>query len=151
MGEGLVPFGSPFYFAALSALIFARAMDFLSTWIATPNLVLEANPIARKLGWRGGVLANFFLCLGFAVLPLPIFSLRRVLVLGTHGCYHRDGQRFGRGTQFSTRLVDALERRRELSRLVFGTTWGDASEPVSLLPDRPNRPHGPRGRRADSV
>ena len=29
-------------------------MDFLSTWVATPNLVLEGNPIAKKLGWRWG-------------------------------------------------------------------------------------------------
>ena len=33
-------------------------MDFLSTWIATPNLVLEGNPLAKKLGWKWGVLLN---------------------------------------------------------------------------------------------
>jgi len=45
-------------------------MDFLSTWVATPNLVLEANPIARKLGWKGGLLFNTLICLGFACWPL---------------------------------------------------------------------------------
>jgi hypothetical protein len=46
-------------------------MDFLSTWIATPNLVLEANPIARKLGWKGGIILNLILCVAFAFWPLP--------------------------------------------------------------------------------
>jgi len=33
-------------------------MDILSTWIATPNLVLEGNPIAKRLGWRWGIPLN---------------------------------------------------------------------------------------------
>src|SRR6266487_2210085 len=66
-----VPFGSADYFLLLGILCFARGMDFLSTWIATPNLVLEANPIARKLGWRGGVIVNAILCAVFALWPLP--------------------------------------------------------------------------------
>ena len=35
-------------------LLFARGMDFLSTWVATPHLVLEGNPIAKWLGWKWG-------------------------------------------------------------------------------------------------
>lgn len=69
--EGFIPFGSPLYLLLLSALILARGMDFLSTWVATPNLVLEANPIAKKLGWRGGLLTNGALVLIFAAWPLP--------------------------------------------------------------------------------
>lgn len=30
-----------------------------STWIATPNLTLEGNPLARRLGWRWGIPVNF--------------------------------------------------------------------------------------------
>ena len=71
MGEDFVPFGSPAYLAYLAVLIFARAMDFLSTWVATPNLVLEANPIARKMGWRFGLAFNALLCCAFALWPLP--------------------------------------------------------------------------------
>ncbi|MBN2505685.1 MAG: hypothetical protein JXQ71_03215 [Verrucomicrobia bacterium] len=66
-----VPFGSREYLTYLLLLLVARATDFLSTWIATPNLVLEANPIARKLGWRWGILLNLGLCGGFAAWPLP--------------------------------------------------------------------------------
>src|SRR4249920_104790 len=64
-------FGSPVYCLYLGILGFARGMDFLSTWIATPNLVLEANPIARKLGWKGGIILNIILCVAFAFWPLP--------------------------------------------------------------------------------
>ncbi len=54
-----------------AVLVVSRSMDFLSTWIATPNLLLEANPIAKKLGWKWGILINLVLCFGFAVWPLP--------------------------------------------------------------------------------
>ena len=69
--EDLVPFGSPAYCVFLAVLMFARGMDFLSTWIATPNLKLEANPIARRLGWKGGIVLNVVLCFVFALWPLP--------------------------------------------------------------------------------
>src|SRR5881396_3486570 len=77
-----VPFGGEAYAIFLVLLIFSRAMDFLSTWIATPNLVLEANPIARKLGWRWGIPVNLALCFGFACWPLTaiIISTTSVLV-----------------------------------------------------------------------
>jgi hypothetical protein len=71
IADEFVPFGSPVYLALLSALIFARSMDFLSTWVATPNLVLEANPLARKMGWRIGLLVNAVICVIFALWPLP--------------------------------------------------------------------------------
>jgi hypothetical protein len=66
-----VRFGSRDYSVLLLLLLFARAMDFLSTWVATPNLVLEANPLARKLGWTWGIPVNGVLCGLFAFWPLP--------------------------------------------------------------------------------
>jgi hypothetical protein len=69
--EDFIPFGGPLYFFLLAFLLFARGMDFLSTWVATPNLLLEANPIARRLGWRLGILVNLALCAVFASWPLP--------------------------------------------------------------------------------
>ncbi len=65
-----VPFASQAYFLFLSLLLFARGADFLSTWIATPNLILEANPIARRLRWKWGIPVNLALCAGFARWPL---------------------------------------------------------------------------------
>jgi len=52
-------------------LAVSRGMDFLSTWVATPNMVLEGNPIARRLGWKWGIPVNLALCIGFAFWPLP--------------------------------------------------------------------------------
>ena len=77
-----VPFGSEAYLIFLVLLVFSRGVDFLSTWVATPNLVLEANPIARRLGWRWGVPLNLAFCVGFAMWPLPavIISTTSVLV-----------------------------------------------------------------------
>jgi hypothetical protein len=75
MIDQLIPFGSRHYVALLALLILARGMDFLSTWVATPNLVLEANPVARKLGWKWGAALNLVVCAGFATWPLPALVL----------------------------------------------------------------------------
>ena len=76
-----VPFGSGGYFLMLALLLFARSMDFLSTWVATPNLVLEGNPLAKRLGWRWGIPLNLALCLGLAVWPLPAIVISTTSVL----------------------------------------------------------------------
>ncbi|EEF58999.1 hypothetical protein [Pedosphaera parvula] len=80
--DGTVPFGSPDYFIMLSLLAFSRAMDFLSTWVATPTLMLEGNPLAKKLGWRWGMLLNLVMCLSLAAWPLSaiVISTSSVLV-----------------------------------------------------------------------
>jgi hypothetical protein len=64
--EDTIPFGSREYFVFLGVLLLARGMDFLSTWVATPHLVLEANPIAKRLGWKWGIPVNLAVC---TVLP----------------------------------------------------------------------------------
>jgi hypothetical protein len=56
-------------------------MDFLSTWIATPNMVLEGNPIAKKLGWKWGIPLNLGLCVAFAFWPLPAIVISTTSVL----------------------------------------------------------------------
>jgi hypothetical protein len=62
-------FGSAQYFGYLGLVLFARAMDFFSTWIATPNLVLEGNPIAKFFGWRGGLVVNAIIAALIAAWP----------------------------------------------------------------------------------
>ena len=80
--EELVPFGSREYTLLFLLLFVSRGMDFLSTWVATPNMVLEGNPIAKKRGWKWGILFNVAFCLGFARWPLPavVISTTSVLV-----------------------------------------------------------------------
>ena len=43
--------GDPFTWALVGAMVFARGMDFLSTWLVTPTLALEANPLMRRMRW----------------------------------------------------------------------------------------------------
>ena len=77
-----VPFGTRIYFLLLLVLLVSRGMDFLSTWVATPNMVLEGNPVAKRLGWRWGIPLNLLLCFLFAAWPLPavVISTTSVLV-----------------------------------------------------------------------
>lgn len=80
--DDTIPFWSVEYFVFLALLAFSRGMDFLSTWVATPHLLLEGNPIAKWLGWKWGGLVNVALCVGFACAPLPaiIISTTSLLV-----------------------------------------------------------------------
>jgi len=80
--EDFVRFGTRPYGLMFVLLLVARGMDFLSTWVATPNLVLEGNPLAKKLGWRWGIPLNLALCFGLAFWPLPamVISTSSVLV-----------------------------------------------------------------------
>jgi len=75
------PFASRDYCLMLLLLVFARSMDFLSTWIATPNLVLEGNPIAKKLGWQWGLLLNVALVGVLAMWPLSAIVVATASVL----------------------------------------------------------------------
>ncbi|HZR16458.1 MAG TPA: hypothetical protein VFE51_03960 [Verrucomicrobiae bacterium] len=79
--DDLIPFGSRLYGELLLVLFVARGMDFLSTWIATPNMVLEGNPVAKKLGWKWGIPVNLALCFGFAFWPLPAIVISTTSVL----------------------------------------------------------------------
>lgn len=66
MSGEMLSFGGSAYLLMLGLLLFARAADFLSTWLATPNLLLEGNPLARKLGWKLGIIVNLALCVALA-------------------------------------------------------------------------------------
>jgi hypothetical protein len=80
--DDLLPFASRYYWLMLTVLLLGRGLDILSTWVATPNLVLEGNPIARKLGWRWGLPVNFALCVlvAFWALPAIVISTTSLLV-----------------------------------------------------------------------
>ena len=79
--DDLVPFGSRTYAMVLLLLLLSRGMDVLSTWIATPHMMLEGNPIARKLGWRWGVPLNAVMCFAFALWPLPAIVISTTSLL----------------------------------------------------------------------
>jgi hypothetical protein len=79
--EEFVQFASRSYGLMFVLLLVSRGMDFLSTWVATPNMVLEGNPIAKKLGWKWGIPLNVALCFGFAFWPLPAIVISTTSVL----------------------------------------------------------------------
>jgi hypothetical protein len=66
----VVPFGSGDYLCWLLLLVFARGADLLSTWVATPNLILEGNPLVKKLGLKWSIAFNVVVCALAAFLPL---------------------------------------------------------------------------------
>lgn len=80
--EDAVTIGGPAYLGLLALLVFSRGMDMLSTWVATPNLVLEGNPLAKKLGWRGNIALGVVVSVVFAVWPIAavIISTTSILV-----------------------------------------------------------------------
>ena len=79
--DEMVLFGGRDYFLMLALLAFSRGVDFLSTWIATPNLVLEGNPLAKKLGWKWGLALNVVLCVALAAWPLSAIVVATASVL----------------------------------------------------------------------
>jgi hypothetical protein len=79
--DDVASFGSSEYLLMLTLLIFGRGMDFLSTWVATPNLALEGNPIAKKLGWKWGLLLNAVLVVFLAMWPLSALVVATASVL----------------------------------------------------------------------
>lgn len=80
--DDMVPFASRTYGLVFIVLLVSRGADFVSTWLATPNMVLEGNPIAKKLGWRWGIPINLALCFVFAFWPTPgvVISTTSMLV-----------------------------------------------------------------------
>ncbi len=79
--DEIVQFGSRTYGLVFLLLLVSRGMDFLSTYVATPNMVLEGNPLAKKLGWRWGIPINLGLCLMFAFWRVPAIVISTTSVL----------------------------------------------------------------------
>jgi len=79
--DSFISFGSRLYWLLLLTLLLCRGMDVLSTRVATPNLVLEGNPIAKLLGWRWLLPINFGFCVTLAAWPLPAIMLGTMSVL----------------------------------------------------------------------
>jgi hypothetical protein len=86
--DSFISFGSSLYWLLLLALLFCRGMDILSTRIATPNLVLEGNPIAKLLGWRFLLPVNLGFCVGLAAWPLPAIMLGTMSLLVAARNFH---------------------------------------------------------------
>lgn len=70
--DELVPFGSGAWLLGVALLGFGRAADLLTTWLATPDLAMEGNPLVKKLGWKRSILLNVVLCVLIPLYPLGV-------------------------------------------------------------------------------
>lgn len=59
------------------AVALCRAFDLWTTWLVTPTLDYELNPLIRWLGWRRTIAANVILAVAVALLSpfIPAWSL----------------------------------------------------------------------------
>lgn len=74
-------FGSVDHAMLALVVLFGRSMDLLSTWIATPTLELEANPLARRLGWRGGIVVSAVASVVLGLIPLAAIAVATTSVM----------------------------------------------------------------------
>ncbi|HET6765685.1 MAG TPA: hypothetical protein VFH27_18525 [Longimicrobiaceae bacterium] len=121
----------PHLLAAL--VLLSRAGDLVSTWLASPTLRLEANPVVRRLGWSFGLLT-----LGSAIVPYYNTSLG-VMVLTTSFMVTASNLSSGwmmrtLGEAEMSALLDRVARRSSLrSALGFTVGAGAATMAVGLL------------------
>lgn len=73
--------GEALWWGLVAVVVAGRACDLFSTWLATPTLALEANPIARRLGWKFGLPINLLVAPAAACWPLLAISISTTSVL----------------------------------------------------------------------
>jgi hypothetical protein len=66
---------SMFEHSLAALLLVARAGDIGSTYLATPRLVLEANPVARRLGWPFAVATLLIALIPYYNTALGVLAL----------------------------------------------------------------------------
>jgi len=72
--DGWVTPGEVIWWVGVAVVGMARGADLFSTWLATPRLMLEGNPVARWLGWRGGIAVNLVMVPLVACWPMLAIS-----------------------------------------------------------------------------
>lgn len=73
--------GSTAWWGFAALILLGRACDLGSTYLATPRLRLEGNPIARRLGWRGGIVLSLLAALLLGAWPLIAISVTTTSLL----------------------------------------------------------------------
>ena len=56
------------FLSYLALAIACTAADLVTTWLVTPDLRYERNPIIRWLGWRWSIVSRLSLCLFSALM-----------------------------------------------------------------------------------
>jgi hypothetical protein len=97
-------------------LLVARLGDILSTYLATPTLRLEANPVARRFGWPFALLTTLVCVLPYFSTPLAMVAIVASL-LATAGNLSRG---------WIVRALGEAEYLRFLQRAAAASTPGAA-------------------------
>lgn len=100
-------------------LLLARIGDIGTTYLVTPNLVLEANPIARKLGWPFALLTLTACLLPYVHIPTAIAALMTFLLVSASNAGKIWMVRTVGENAYAAFMLD-LARRSRLSHALLG-------------------------------
>ncbi|HUC65724.1 MAG TPA: hypothetical protein VMA53_09875 [Stellaceae bacterium] len=100
-------------------LLIARIGDVGTTFLVTPSLELEANPIMRKLGWRFALLTLAACALPYLSLPVAVIVLIGSLFVSASNAAKIWVARAIGEKAYAALLVDAA-RRSKLSHALLG-------------------------------
>ena len=107
----------------LAALVlFSRLGDVVSTWLVTPRLRLEANPVVRRLGWRFAALTLFVAFVPYAHAGLGVAILTTSLFVTASNLSRGWMVRAMGEAEYEHMLLDVARRgsRREALAFVNG-------------------------------
>src|SRR5215510_400503 len=100
-------------------LLLSRIGDIGTTYLVTPNLLLEANPIVRKLGWPFALFTLSACLLPYVHIPMAVAALMTFLLVSASNA--------GKiwivrtiGERAYAMLVLELARKSRLSHALFG-------------------------------
>jgi hypothetical protein len=105
--------------------IISRGLDFLSTYMVTPSLKLEANLIAKKLGWKIMGVLNIVLCFicAYSIESTIIICIVSLLVTGNN--FGRGLVTKGLGEEKSRKIMnEAISKLSSGIILVFTLSYG---------------------------
>jgi hypothetical protein len=105
-------------------LLVARLGDIGTTWLATPKLLLEGNPIVRKLGWPYAWLTVVVCLLPYVSEPVAVVALVLSL-LAAAGNAGRMWVMISLGEQAYADFLIQAARRSKLS-YALGCVWAGA-------------------------
>ena len=129
--DGFVPFGSPSWSLFAGLVLLGRACDLGSTFLATPHLELEGNPIARRLGWRGGIILSLLAAAGLGTWPMIAISLATTSALvAARNFQHAWLMRVMGESQY--RMWFMAQIWQAPRPLLYGCHWAEAA--LSALP-----------------
>jgi hypothetical protein len=109
---------SSFPHVLCALILIARVGDVVSTWLITPTMRLEANPVMKKLGWRFAIVSLLACLLPYYSTSLAVMALVMFCLV----CFWNFSQVWVRATagevESEARLL-ALARKSTLSKALI--------------------------------